>query len=78
MDRARPVKPTRCPSCGGTEFASILYGYPNFAVVSDRLRSGELVLGGCLVTGNDPLWRCRTCKKSFPKDARGLEDRLPR
>jgi hypothetical protein len=69
MGRAPTAKPTRCPKCGGTEFALIVYGLVRPSKVRNKLDSGEIALGGCIVTGNDPEWRCNTCGKRFPEDA---------
>jgi hypothetical protein len=57
------TKPRRCPTCGGTKVASILYGYPAMdEKVMARIDRGELVLGGCCVTERDPAWLCVDCE----------------
>jgi hypothetical protein len=54
--------PDRCPNCGSPKVARIHYGRPVF---SDELRrmlgAGEVVLGGCLTTGDVPAWECQVC-----------------
>jgi hypothetical protein len=48
--------------------ARILYGLPNFdEELERRLAAGEVVLGGCCVFGDDPVWRCLECHESFGK-----------
>jgi hypothetical protein len=52
-------KPKKCPKCGSGKVASILYGLPMFNEKLERgLESGEVILGGCCVTYDDPLWQC--------------------
>ena len=68
----------RCPSCGAVEVAAILYGLPRF---DDELRAdldaGRVVLGGCCIGGDDPVWVCRGCHhhwgKLFPAPAQAEE-----
>ena len=56
----------RCSRCGSRDVGRILRGYPIF---SDDLRAhldaGEVVLGGCIVMGNDPEFRCHACGHEF-------------
>ena len=35
----------------------IVYGYPSGSMFRDAAR-GKIVLGGCVITGNDPKWTC--------------------
>jgi hypothetical protein len=39
----------------------ILYGYPT-AESFERAGRGEIVLGGCVLTGDDPEWACPACR----------------
>ena len=56
----------RCPRCASRNVARILRGYPIFSDdLQARLDQGELVLGGCLVMGDDPDFRCHTCGHEF-------------
>jgi hypothetical protein len=48
---ARPV----CPDCGARQAQQLVYGYP-----AGPLSAGQ-ILAGCIVTGNDPDWRCSDC-----------------
>lgn len=49
MAKARP----KCPSCDSEDVVPIVFGFPDPETMdaSDR---GELSLGGCCVTENDP------------------------
>ena len=52
----------RCPQCGSFRIAAILWGYLD---VDQRLQkllaAGKVVLGGCLVSGDDPEHHCNAC-----------------
>ena len=59
-------KPEVCPCCGASPVAWIMYGLPNFTdklqkAIDDRV----LVLGGCVVTDDDPRWACTYCGTLF-------------
>jgi len=59
---------TKCPSCGSTNIARILYGYPLFSDKLDKdLKSGKVVLGGCCRLVDDPDRHCNDCEKRFLK-----------
>jgi ADP-ribosyl-[dinitrogen reductase] hydrolase len=57
------TKPRKCPACGSSRVASILWGMPAY---SDKLQedmdAGRIVLGGCCVTDDDPVWKCADCE----------------
>jgi hypothetical protein len=56
--------PKQCPECRSPKVAPILYGLPAPGLFQELMRkadSGEIVLGGCVVTGNDPTWHCVGC-----------------
>lgn len=58
----RAEKPEQCPGCGHRPVASILYGYPDFdEKLEQELDEGTVTLGGCIVSGDDPAWRCPRC-----------------
>ena len=58
----------RCPKCHG-ELVKILYGLPVPSPELDRqLENGEIELGGCCVTGNDPPLRCKECWTGYSSD----------
>ena len=56
---------TRCPECEGTDVVPIVYGFPG-PDLADAQNRGEVELGGCVVTGADPEWRCKVCGHSWP------------
>jgi primosomal protein N' len=65
-------KPDRCPECGSEKVASIFYGLPVFTVELERqLKEGEVILGGCCVTGDDPQWHCVECRHQWGKMEEG-------
>jgi hypothetical protein len=38
----------------------IMYGLPG-PEMTDASIKGEIVLGGCVISGHDPIWLCREC-----------------
>ena len=58
-------KPKRCPECGATEVVPIVYGLPGPDLV-ESAENEEVVLGGCLIGGTQPQWRCVECDHSWP------------
>ena len=60
------VAAQRCPVCGASEVARIGYGLPRFtAELTADLDAGRVVLGGCDISGDDPVWLCRACKHAW-------------
>ena len=58
----------RCPECDSSSVAEILWGYlANCDKLKDALDKKEIVLGGCLVTENDPKWECNNCHHQWGK-----------
>jgi len=57
---------TKCPRCGSTSLARLLYGEPTpGAALEADIQAGRVVLGGCVVTGDEPSHRCRACGFEF-------------
>ena len=55
-------KPDNCPECGSERIAKILYGMPAFSdELKKQIYEGQIVLGGCCITEDDPVWRCVDC-----------------
>jgi hypothetical protein len=52
---ARPL----CPDCGARQTQQLVYGYH-----AGPLGAGQ-VLAGCIVTCNDPDWRCSDCGQQW-------------
>ena len=62
---ARAVKKAvPCPDCGSAEVVPIGYGFPS-AETFAAAEVGQIELGGCVVTGDDPAWRCKGCGSAF-------------
>ena len=57
-------KSNRCPSCGTSQVLPIVYGLPG-PELAEEARLGKVVLGGCVITGEDPEWRCAKCGREF-------------
>ena len=56
----------RCPRCASRGIARIMYGYPIFDdELQAQLDSREIVLGGCVLIGDDPEFRCHKCGLEF-------------
>lgn len=60
----RDWKRPPCLNCGSSNVARIVFGYPVLETMeaSDR---GDIVLGGCSVTEDDPEWRCQDCQHEW-------------
>jgi hypothetical protein len=55
------LEPQRCPICGG-QTVPIIYGLPDPNQVSiEDVEAGRIVLGGCMVSGDEPEFLCRDC-----------------
>jgi predicted RNA-binding Zn-ribbon protein involved in translation (DUF1610 family) len=59
----------QCPSCGSHEVVPILYGLLTPEAEED-VKAGKVALGGCIVSGRDPAWRCKECRHEWGKLAR--------
>ena len=59
-------KPFACSRCGSDNTIDIIFGFPTPSTMKKAER-GEVWLGGCEVTDNDPLWYCKDCKREFGK-----------
>lgn len=65
----------KCPRCGSTNTARILYGKPLMSEeLEAKINAGELRLGGCCLTGADPKRYCNACKKAFGETAQILKN----
>lgn len=66
-DVALPV----CRACGSSRVAAYLYGEPRADPgLMARLRSGQVVLGGCIIDEDQPDYRCNECGREFRADDR--------
>ena len=55
-NRKKLVNKPKCEKCGAP-LIPIVYGYPSGAMFRDAAR-GKIALGGCVILGNDPRWKC--------------------
>jgi hypothetical protein len=61
-------KGSTCPACNKAKLAPIIYGLPGSELAAlEELH--EIVLGGCVVTGNDPELECPECTAQFMRDS---------
>jgi ribosomal protein L37AE/L43A len=61
-------KPKECPECTSNKIAKILYGMPDYEIIKDKLKSGKIVLGGCVMEVGAPVWQCTNCNKKIYKE----------
>ena len=53
---------TQCPQCKSTSIAEIFWGFSSDSdFLQDEIKKKKIVLGGCLITDNDPQWECNSC-----------------
>lgn len=69
-----PSKPHSCLLCGN-KVADIHYGYYIYHdgdEISEQIKNGDIVLGGCVVAYNYPEWECTTCGQKYWQAWKGL------
>jgi hypothetical protein len=59
-----PEATKRCKQCGSHEILPVVYGLPTAETLA-RAALGEVLLGGCVVLGDEPDWRCAKCGAPF-------------
>ena len=59
-------KPNKCPACGSQKVVRILYGMPSYEAFLDS-KAGKIILGGCVISDNDPRWGCIDCNAKIYK-----------
>ena len=64
----------KCPECGKSWIAEILWGYPDMDAIEEQLERKETVLGGCYITDNDPKWECNGCHHRWGNAEHNEED----
>jgi hypothetical protein len=62
QNREQPAR--RCPRCGSTRVAEIVYGLPS-AELLEASRKGKIALGGCVIEPDIPTWLCRACGEEW-------------
>jgi len=61
----RSKNPMTCPKCGSDKNTiPIVYGLADASLLR-RSNRGEVKLGGCIVTGHDPKWYCKSCRSKW-------------
>ena len=59
-----------CPKCNSSSIARILWGYPaDMDSLKEALEKKEIVLGGCVVSDNDPKWECNNCNHRWNENS---------
>ena len=65
MERELPqgvLEELNCPNCNGGKVALIFWGYPQLDQdLQKAIDEKKVVLGGCLISDNDPKWKCVSC-----------------
>lgn len=60
-----------CPKCKSTNVAVIAYGYYNLdyedSTFKAKVKDGQIILGGCMVSDDSPTYTCRDCNYSWGK-----------
>ena len=57
----------QCPQCGSKNAINIEYGYPSLDMIKEE-SAGEIWLGGCCTTANDPEYYCKDCEYEWNRD----------
>ncbi len=66
-DKMKKMK-ARCPRCGPVKPVPIMYGLPAFPDEAfEAERRGEVLVGGCVVSDDSPLYACPMCHEGLPK-----------
>ena len=68
---------TACPTCGSAAVVRIVYGLPGHEAFEAAER-GELVLGGCVISSDSPLWACTACHAQFGDHEEALRRLFPK
>ena len=62
-------KGSKCPNCGERQLVPIAYGFPSPHVM-EQSDQGVVVLGGCIMSADDPSFVCKVCQHSVWRDGR--------
>lgn len=54
------LKTMKCPNCKSENAIPIAYGVPS-EETWEEVKKGNLVLGGCVIEGNEPDMFCKDC-----------------
>ena len=53
-----------CPKCGSAKNIPIVYGKPSTELM-EKAERGEVALGGCIITPDRNLYKCKVCGTGF-------------
>lgn len=62
-----------CPACGSGDVLPIVYGLPGPGL-RQQAENGEVVLGGCVVSDDSPVWYCNHCGHRWGSFAEESDD----
>jgi len=65
----------RCPYCGSSNVRRVAYGLPTMEAF-ERAELDGIEFGGCVLTDDDPRFRCPECRVEWPTEASRLHDRF--
>ena len=51
------------------------FGMPDYDSVKEGLENNTILIGGCVLSGNDPVWSCLNCYISYRHDGVGYIDK---
>ncbi len=55
-----------CPFCNSDNVAEYLYGLPVFSEeLNKEIKEGKIILGGCEIDDQFPLYKCNNCGKEW-------------
>lgn len=56
-----------CPKCGSTNVTRFVYGYVDLSdsTLNAELKSGKMILGGCMVSDDSPEYTCNDCQYTW-------------
>lgn len=64
--RYKAIIISNCPKCNSENLARFSYGLPNFTdELKKQIADGKIVLGGCELSIDNPIYRCNDCRKEF-------------
>ena len=73
---ARVNKASKCPNCGEKQMVPIVYGFPS-EFMMQLSEKGVVELGGCIISGDDPSFRCGNCHNDVWRDGRTTSSTTP-
>ncbi|NJM53101.1 MAG: class I SAM-dependent methyltransferase [Blastocatellia bacterium] len=57
---------SNCPKCNSENLAKFHYGLPEFTdELKKQIAEGKIVLGGCEISFDNPLYFCNGCRNEF-------------